>query len=281
MSHRLRKSNVVRDFMLWLFDVPYGEPYISATVDVTWEAASAWIEAANRAGGAKVTTHCFFTAAVGRLYQDFPAINGRVHQNRIYDLDSVDIAMPVNLLDTGVDRELSMVIVRNVEKLDPRGVAEAMEPDVKAERSGKSRHPVVRGIIEAGSKSPRALRVALSSLSRLLHDPRTAPLVYKQFPMSTLITNVGAALGGTDRRGIRFRAVAFSPPEKLVHVGSIWGLGPVERAPIVDGDQIRIAPVLPVVFIFDHRLVDGVMAGRILARLGEILNHPDEIWGAP
>jgi hypothetical protein len=51
--------------------------------------------------------------------------------------------------------------------------------------------------------------------------------------------------------------VSFSPPEKLVHVGTLFGLGPIERSAYVDGDTIRIAPVLPTAFIFDHRLIDG------------------------
>jgi hypothetical protein len=276
MSYTLRKSTVVRDFMLWLFDVPFGEPYISATVDILWERPAAYLEKLNAAGGARVTTHHLFVAALGRLYTEFPAVNARVFGQRIYGMDTVDVVMPVNLLGTGVKHELSMVIVKGVEKLDPRGVAESIRPQVASERSGRSGNRMLQGLIDAGTRQPGALRAALSAVARLTHDPRTAGLVAREFPFSTLVTNVGASIGAAP--GIRFRAVSFSPPEKLVHVGTLFGLGPIERSAYVDGDTIRIAPVLPTAFIFDHRLIDGVMAGRVLTRLAEILQDPEATW---
>ena len=46
----------------------------------------------------------------------------------------------------------------------------------------------------------------------------------------------------------------------------------------IDG-QPAVRPMLPLVFIFDHRLFDGVMCTRILSRLGEILQAPQEYFG--
>jgi len=269
------RVSVVREFMLWLFDVPFGEPYISATVDIRWENALAWLERKNQEGGVRITSHHLFCAAVGRLFTEFPAINARVFGRSIVRLSSVDVVMPIHL-DQADDRELSMMFVRGVERLDPRGVAEAVGPKVARERSGRPSDPVVELLINAGKQSPVALRFALRTVAMAAHDPRTAALLARQFPISTLITNVGAALGRTP--GARFRAVSFSPPSKLVHLGCLFGLGPIERAPVVEGDRVVVGTVLPLVFIFDHRLADGVLAGRVLARLAEILQDPDEVW---
>lgn len=280
-----RPSTVVRDFMLWLFDVPHGEPYISATVDITWEPALAYLERVNRdpgpdappgGGGPRVTTHHLFVAAVGRLFTEFPEINARVFGRTIYGLPSVDVVMPVNLLGSELGRELSMVIVKGVEKLSPREVARATRPQVDAERNGTGANAVVKTLLGAGAKSPSALRIALRTVAMLAHDPRATQVLAREFPVSTLVTNVGAALGKAD--GVRFRAVALSPPSKLVHLGSLFGLGPLDRVPVAVGDEVKVATVLPVAFVFDHRLVDGVMAGRILARLGAILQDPAAIW---
>ncbi len=286
------KPSVVRSFMLWLFDVPHGEPYVMTTVDIRWDRALAWMEARNTeaaAGGqgaGRITTQHVFTSAVGRVFREFPVINARIFGNEIRTLPTVDIVMPVNLLgdnSTVKSRELSMVSLRDVDRMNPREVAANLRPQVAQEREGKTGNTFVRTMLKFGTQSPRALRFALDHVATIAHDPHGAALLAKSLPMSTLITNVGAAL--TETPGLRFRAVAFSPPSKLIHVGSVFGLGPLERAALVEktaaGDEkIVIGTVLPVAFIFDHRLVDGVMGGRILARLNELLQDPDQTWGA-
>lgn len=275
------KPTVVRSFMLWLFDVPHGEPYVMTTVDFRWERALAWIDTQNAREGVRVTTQHVFTSAVGRLFREFPEINARIFDNVIHTLPTVDIVMPVNLLGSGVDRELSMVVIRNVDRLNPRQVAERLRPQVQQEREGKTDNAFLRTMLRFGSRSPGVLRFALSQVATLAHDRRGAALLSRSLPMSTLITNVGAALA--EAPGLRFRAVAFSPPSKLIHVGSVFGVGPLERAAVVEGkgadERIVVGTVLPVGFMFDHRLVDGVKAGRILTRLNELVQDPAATWG--
>ena len=253
------------------------------TVDVRWERALAWIAAQNAREGARITTQHVFTAAVGKLFVEYPMINARIFHNRIHPLPTVDVVMPVNLLGTGVDRELSMIVLRDVDKLNPRQIAENLRPQVAQEREGKSENSFVRTMLKLGKRSPRVLRFALSQVAAVAHNPAGAALLARTLPLSTLITNVGAALG--DAPGLRFRAVAFSPPSKLIHIGSVFGLAPLERAAVVESDphgveQIVIGTVLPVGFMFDHRLIDGVMAGRILTRLNAMLQDPEATWGA-
>lgn len=275
-------ASVVRSFMLWLFDVPHGEPYVMTTVDIRWEAALAWMDAQNARGGARITTQHVFTSAVGRLFREFPMLNARIFHNRIHLLPTVDVVMPVNLLDTGVDRELSLVVLREVDTMNPRQIAEQLRPQVAQERQGRTDNTFVRTVLQAGKRSPRVLRFALSQVARVAHHPGGAALLARTLPLSTLITNVGAALGSSP--GLRLRALAFSPPSKLIHLGSVFGLAPIERAPVVEadgagGERIVVGSVLPVGFMFDHRLVDGVLAGRILARLNALLQDPAGTWG--
>lgn len=277
----MSKPSVVRSFMLWLFDVPHGEPYVMTTVDIRWERVLAWIEAQNRRPGTRITTHHVFTAAVGKLFREFPVINARIFKNQIHELPSVDVVMPVNLLGTGVGRELSMVVLREADTLNPRQIAEQLAPQVASEREGKTQNPFVRSVLKAGQQSPRVLRFALDQVATLAHDPRGAALLARTLPISTVITNVGAALG--EAPGLRFRAVAFSPPSKLIHIGSVFGVAPIERAAVVEGqgehERIVIGSVLPIGFMFDHRLMDGVMAGKVLTRLNAMLQDPSAVWG--
>ena len=45
----------------------------------------------------------------------------------------------------------------------------------------------------------------------------------------------------------------------------VFGFGSIERKPVADGDRIEIAPVLPVSLAFNHSVLDGCEASRILA----------------
>jgi len=64
-----------------------------------------------------------------------------------------------------------------------------------------------------------------------------------------------------------------------MHIGSLWGLSAVQDEVIAVDGEPQVRPMLPVLFVFDHRLFDGVIAGRIFTRLGDILRHPMEHFG--
>ncbi|MFN7146670.1 MAG: 2-oxo acid dehydrogenase subunit E2 [Myxococcota bacterium] len=40
-----------------------------------------------------------------------------------------------------------------------------------------------------------------------------------------------------------------------------------------------VRPMLPVLFQFDHRLVDGVLGARIATRFGAVLRDPASVFG--
>ena len=77
-----------------------------------------------------------------------------------------------------------------------------------------------------------------------------------------------------------FRAGAMELPQRLFHVPTVWGLSSLQdEVWAVDGKP-EVRPVLPVILLFDHRLFDGVMAGRILVRLNDLLQSPEEHFGS-
>ena len=97
-------------------------------------------------------------------------------------------------------------------------------------------------------------------------------------PVTTGLTNPGASLGGEE--GVLVRGGAVHLPNRLVHVGTFWGISPIQDEVIpVDGVP-AVRPMLPVLLVFDHRLVDGVLAGRLLKTFVGILRHPEAVFGA-
>ncbi len=64
-------------------------------------------------------------------------------------------------------------------------------------------------------------------------------------------------------------------PEQTV----LLGLGAGGIAPSWDKEKKQFVPVTEALFTltFDHRVLDGGAAGRLLARIAELINHPEEL----
>jgi 2-oxoglutarate dehydrogenase E2 component (dihydrolipoamide succinyltransferase) len=79
------------------------------------------------------------------------------------------------------------------------------------------------------------------------------------------VTNVGV-----------FGNVAGAPIINQPQV-AILGTGAIKKHPVVvetkDGDFIAIKPMMMMSLSYDHRIIDGALAGRFMARLGQLLEN--------
>lgn len=273
--------SAVRRFTLWLFSEP-ASPYVSTNVVVDYAAASAYLSELNAAGEEpRVTVMHLFTAAVSRVLREFPAANGRVVGKRIELFDSVDIASPVDLLDhdDAGSMELGLVLLHGVDRLSLREIAAKTRKVVGAERSGRPTHPIVRLGLPIAERLPGPVFDLFLDLAGHLAQSRlAAPLVDRFFRVSTIISNPGAAF--RDLRGGRVLGGAMVPPTRPFALGSVFGLSAIQPEVFVVDGEVAVRPGLPILFIFDHRLFDGVMCSRIFRRLIEILQDPAAHFGA-
>ena len=79
------------------------------------------------------------------------------------------------------------------------------------------------------------------------------------------LNNVGSFGGGSGTPIINYPEVA------LLAVGRIQ-----ERA-IVQQGAVVVRPMMPLVLSFDHRLIDGAMAGKFLGRFKELVENPQQL----
>ena len=74
-----------RKFSLWFFRSP-GNPYVSLSVSVDFSVPGAYLERINALDGPRVSLQHLVTAAIGRVYAEFPVANatasgGRIHRH--------------------------------------------------------------------------------------------------------------------------------------------------------------------------------------------------------
>ncbi|MEC7946614.1 MAG: 2-oxo acid dehydrogenase subunit E2 [Myxococcota bacterium] len=275
-----RKPSVTRRFLMWWMGPP-ASPWVSANAAIDMTAALAYLEQLNGAADApRVSLQHLLCGAVGRTLARWPMANARIHRNRILPQDHVAVAMPVNLLGhaEGDKRELGLAVVERAGQRSLRELAVATRSTVSNERAGKVENPLFRMLVRLAENSPGPLLgKALDALEAARAHPAVDARLHALSPATVGLTNPGAALG--DEPGVLFRGGAVNLPDRLLHIGTVWGVTPVQDEVVpVDGVP-AVRPMLPVMLVFDHRLVDGVLAGRVLKTFAGILRDPAAVFG--
>lgn len=267
-----------RRIMLWLFDEPSNDPYISMTFDVVIEPALRLRDAIEREHGERVGLQHIVTKAVARVVSEVAALNVKIVGRRIYQLDRVDLAVPVHLgsasrksdetgmmLLTGADRMSLLDIARRTR----RGAADEREGRASITGSAVSRR-IARAVPDG------VLYRALDAVGSLANKPWVQGVIDDRLGISSAVTNVGSIVGMPE--GVRFRAASCTVPAKAGHVPSIFGIGPVQDAAVVEGgERVVVRKVLPIVLIADHRAIDGVLMGTTATKVAKAILNPEAL----
>ncbi len=271
------RPNVVRRAIVWWFRPP-NNPFVTVNFAVDATASRAYLSRL-ATGGRRVTLTHLVAATIARTLTQHPYANGRVVGQRIVLLPNVGIAMPVNLLGSdGLDRELSMASVENVDGMTLAALAEATTKRMGAEREGKPAHPLIKSLIAAGEALPHSLfRVFLHGLDTAANMSHVGDRVFRMVGVTTALSNVGSTIRGVD--GVLFRGADVQPPSRLLQVGTFWGTSTIQDEVVPIGGKPTVRPMLPVLFLFDHRLLDGVRGSRMIQTFCATMLDPEAAFG--
>ena len=105
-----------------------------------------------------------------------------------------------------------------------------------------------------------------AELERLAGAARDGSIDASELSGSTFtVTNFGAF-------GVHGGTAIINPPE-----AAILGIGQIAPRPwVVDGEVVPRS-VVQVSLMFDHRVADGGLAGGFIKRMGDLIEHPDEV----
>lgn len=273
---KTRGHSVVRRALVWWFRPPQN-PYVTVNFAVDVGEARAYLA---RLGEPRVSMNALVVAAIARVLKSFPAANARIVGRHVQRVERVGVAMPVNLIGHGAEeqREVSMAVLPDVDRMTLREVAAASTRTVRAEREGSAQNGMIRRILTLAETVPvPVLHGVLHTMDRAHRHRPLARHLYEQVPVTTALSNAGAAMKETP--GMLFRGADIAIPPRLVHIGTFWGLSAVQDEVVAWKGVPTVRPMLPVLFLFDHRLIDGVLGSRIATRFGQILMDPSEEFG--
>ncbi len=265
---------------MWWFDPP-NSPWVSANIAVDVTAARAYLDQLEPdADGRRPSLQHLLAGAVGRTLRAWPMANARIVGRRIVPQDRVGVAMPVNLLghQAGGTRELGMVLVEDAGRASLRDLAGRTRQTVEHERAGQSDNAFFRWMLRIAKDAPEPVMWrTLDALDRARRSGVVEARLHPLLPVTTGLTNPGAAI--REEPGVLFRGASVNLPDKLVHVGTLWGVSAAQDEVVpVDGVP-SVRPMLPVLLVFDHRLIDGVVASRVLLHFSRILQDPASTFG--
>lgn len=278
MPHvRLRPSHPVSTFRR-IATAAWGppcDPTVYGSVELDATPVLAYLESLREQGVRATVTHVV-GRALAIVLAEHPELNVLIRLGRFQRREDVDILFQVALHgDAGdpAEPDLSAIVLR---KVDEKSVAQIA--DEFAERTASVR---ADRDVEMAS-----LRHRMGWIPPLLLRPLQRLLDFAQYTLnlhipglprdafgSAMVTNVGMF-------GITHAYAPLFPPS---HCPVVLLVGAITRQPWVVGDgpdeRIEIRPVLPLHATIDHRVLDGVQAARISARLRELLTRPSLLDG--
>jgi pyruvate dehydrogenase E2 component (dihydrolipoyllysine-residue acetyltransferase) len=105
-----------------------------------------------------------------------------------------------------------------------------------------------------------------SNLERLIEGAKKRTLSLPELSGSTFTLNNVGSFGGSSGTPI------INHPEV-----AILAVGRLQDKAVVQQGAVIVRPMMPLALSFDHRLIDGAMAGTFLARFKELVENPQQL----
>lgn len=274
---RQRRLSAFRRLAIGTWRAPRDpQAYGRVTLDVA--AANRYIAAFRAATGKHLTITHMMAKAAGRLLAAVPEANALIRFGRIYLRREITVFFQVAMRDPETGQvDLSGIKLEAPHERPLAAIVDEFEAHAAAVRGGRDRE------LEATRRAfrwvpPLLVGKALDALGHLAYvlnlDLRRAGVPRDPYG-SIMISNVGSL--GLDE--------AFAPLIPHAHVGVIITLGAIQAAPVVRGGEVVAGEVMPIGATFDHRLLDGAHAARMIALTREWFEDPfrhfDAIPAAP
>src|SRR6266566_2829123 len=105
-----------------------------------------------------------------------------------------------------------------------------------------------------------------SNLERLVEGAKKRTLSLPELSGSTFTLNNVGSFGGSSGTPI------INHPEV-----AILAVGKLQDKAVVQQGAVIVRPIMPLALSFDHRVIDGAMAGAFLARFKELVENPQQL----
>jgi pyruvate/2-oxoglutarate dehydrogenase complex dihydrolipoamide acyltransferase (E2) component len=212
--------------------------------------------------GVRVTLTHLVGAALGRGLREVPEARSRVVFGRVVPSDDCTVAFAVDISE---GHDLGPVRVPDVDRLTATEVARRVEAAARTLRGDDDRHH--RRTTSLVRLAPWwAMRPVMGTASLLVGGLGTPAFGQPGRPLGTaFVSNVGTV--GLDE--------AYLAPLPFARTSVYLAVGAVRDRPMAVEGEVVVRPTVVLVATADHRVLDGVHAGRLQQVLVEHLTQPE------
>lgn len=246
---------------------------IHGLLEVDAERLMAFLKKRSEESGIKCTITHAATRALALALAEYPDANVLVRGRRLWQRENVDIfvlvAMPKGSGAGGAD--LSGALIRNADEKRVEEIAQELADKANAVREERDADLAkTRGLL-------KALPVEVLSLSMKVLDVLQYELNL-DLPGMAKDSFGGATITSVGMLGVK---QAFTPLTTFTRCAMLGLVGKVEDKAVVQDGEIVIRPMLAVTGTFDHRIFDGILAGRISDFMQTALEEPERLDSRP
>jgi pyruvate dehydrogenase E2 component (dihydrolipoamide acetyltransferase) len=252
---RKRKISTFRKMALGTWQTTY-DPTVYGSLTLRMERAAEYLARFREVTGKRLTYTHMMAKAMAAVLEAMPDANAILRWNRIYLRERIGVFFQVMTRDPGSgDLDLSGTTVYDPQTKTLAAIVDELEAStgmVRARRDAKTRSQGMFRYIPYLALN-RFTKI-LGFLSYTLNlDLRWLGVPRDPFG-SVMITNIGSI--GLDE--------AYPPLVPLSRVPLVVAMGAVRDEPVVDDGEVVPGKVMRVCASFDHRLLDGGHAARMV-----------------
>jgi pyruvate dehydrogenase E2 component (dihydrolipoamide acetyltransferase) len=240
------------------------DPQVYARAEVDVGKALEFARQESERAGVSVTPAHLVLRAVALALREYRDANAIVRWNRIYTRKRVHVFFHVAV--PGKKPDLSGVVVRDADAKDPAAIAGELREKVKAVRSGSD-------------EDLARTRRMLDRIPSCLYRPLLGAIGFLQYTLNLDLSRLGMprdAFGGAAVTSVGSFGVseAFAPLPPITRLPILVSVGKVEQRPAVRDGAIVIRPTCVLCATFDHRIMDGYLAGKLAKFVTRYLADP-------
>ena len=247
---------------------PGRDPTLTWGTEVDMTGAQAFIREASRRWNVPVTMPPLLVKATGAALRDHPRFLGRIVRRRPYAFKRINIILA---FQNAARREADLQMVFNVDTEPLPDLIRRILRDAMRSARGEDLLAHDRRMLRWAGPFKGLLLRGGRFLSNNVNMPDVFGRMVRLQTAAAMVNYLNFA-GAPPLRS--FKAALPGVNSAAVHIA----LGPAEPCPTVEGGEVVVRPLAPLIVRTDHRIADAIELGRFAAALRHYLADP---WRIP
>jgi hypothetical protein len=241
-------------------------PQLFGSGDIDFTAAYAFIERYHQRYGVRLTPTHLVGRAAGLILAKFPQANARTGMWRLWLRNSADVYF---LIATENGADLYGTKVSGADRVSLADLEKTLRAAEQRIRDGS----------DVGFARSRRLMLALPlfllrpviALTSFIANELQIDLSSAGFARDAF---GGAMITSLGMFGLETGFAALTPTARS---SMCFAIMQIRQRPWVVGDRIEPRPVIRICGTFDHRILDGYLAGQVAREMEDLISHPERL----